>query len=154
MIDKNICALGKKLGRVLSVEKIDSVGWVYKRFVRFRVELDVTKALVAGTWSKNKEGVQQWIDFKYERMSTLCYKCEKIDHIERTCNSEEQCNNSTKFGSWMSAGFDRMREIVINAKTSTKVSGKTDRVDAGEERVLGSKVENVGEGAEYGRGRY
>ncbi|KAF4355910.1 hypothetical protein F8388_012453 [Cannabis sativa] len=57
-------------------------------FMRFRVELDVTKPLIKRLQvdlSSLKDSI--WISFKYERLNKFCFFCGCLDHIQKNCVS-------------------------------------------------------------------
>lgn len=79
---KNAKKLGKFLGELVD-EKVLSMRVC--RFIRVRVIIDVTPKLKVGCMINRDDNSQSWVQFKYERMLEFCYKCEKIDHMEKAC---------------------------------------------------------------------
>ncbi|GAB2214963.1 hypothetical protein Drorol1_Dr00019332 [Drosera rotundifolia] len=59
------------------------------RYLRIRVELDVTKPLRRGAVLKfGDKGIEDWFPFQYERLPNFCYICGRLEHVERDCVEE------------------------------------------------------------------
>ncbi|XP_065636245.1 uncharacterized protein LOC136070338 [Quercus suber] len=55
------------------------------RFLRVRVNLNISKPLCRGRVITLDDGKDLWIPFKYERLPNLCYKCGCLSNDERNC---------------------------------------------------------------------
>ncbi|XP_017258044.1 uncharacterized protein LOC108227417 isoform X2 [Daucus carota subsp. sativus] len=85
--------LAKPYGEKLGKEIANSMGEFMEfdpthqsSFMRFRVGLDSTKALLRGKFlnlDKNKDNI--WVSFRYERLSKFCSFCGHINHIQKDC---------------------------------------------------------------------
>ncbi|XP_041009438.1 uncharacterized protein LOC121253497 [Juglans microcarpa x Juglans regia] len=73
--------IGKCPGTVLDVI-VDQWGLGWGKFLRFKVEVDITKALVRGLFL-NFDGNQIWLQFKYDRLQPFCFKCGIIKHVKK-----------------------------------------------------------------------
>ena len=76
------------------------------RHMKILVEVDVQKPLLRGTLVK-LEGVNTWVDFKYERCPDFCYNCGIVGHGDKSCNEggkEGQSGRESQYGAWMRAG--------------------------------------------------
>ena len=60
-------------------------GVQWGKYLRVRVQLDVTKKLIREKKIAVKGGEQCWIAFKYERLPNFCYKCGMLSHGLRDC---------------------------------------------------------------------
>lgn len=75
------------------------------KFMRMQVEVDISRPLPTGFFPKFEEGIS-WIQFRYERLEDLYYKCGVLGHLKRNCPdplprlSEEEGH---EFGSWLRA---------------------------------------------------
>lgn len=49
-------------------------------------------------FSKRDGGEDLWIQFNYERLSNICYKCGSINHITEKCNFESPAFITTSVG--------------------------------------------------------
>lgn len=47
------------------------------RYVKMRVEIDLTKSMIRGT-KLNFEGQKRWVGFNYEQLPLFCFYCGKI----------------------------------------------------------------------------
>lgn len=54
-----------------------------RKYIKYKVEVDLHKPVVPG-WTLDR-GTKSpvWIEFKYERLSNICFSCEKIEHETR-----------------------------------------------------------------------
>ena len=76
--------IGSKIGRVLEVDK-RAIQTNQAKFLRIRIEMQIDKPLRKGGYVKNDEGGRFWVDFRYERLPTLCYRCGILGHDEKHC---------------------------------------------------------------------
>ncbi|CAH9148570.1 unnamed protein product [Cuscuta epithymum] len=53
-------------------------------YLRIKVCLDVRRPLKKGT-TLIKDGVQHWVDFKYEKLPSFCFLCDIIGHSNKFC---------------------------------------------------------------------
>ncbi|GKV01373.1 hypothetical protein SLEP1_g13930 [Rubroshorea leprosula] len=74
----NALVAGRSMGVLETAENPVINNVLGRAFLRFTVQIDVTKPLAAGFWSNGK-----WIDLKYERLSDYCCKCGRLGHSER-----------------------------------------------------------------------
>lgn len=68
--------IGNKMGNFI---EMDRCSWQMEqaKFMRIRVELPIDKTLRRGGYLRNMEGEKTWVTFKYERLPTICFVCEK-----------------------------------------------------------------------------
>ncbi|KAK7850647.1 uncharacterized protein CFP56_044066 [Quercus suber] len=98
-------AIGAKLEEVLDVDVAESrVHW--GKFLRVRVQIDVTKKIVRGKRIVIEGGEQRWITFKYERLPNFCYHCGLLSHGLKDCEErngvDEQLDLSKlQYGAWL-----------------------------------------------------
>ena len=77
-------AIGSSLGTVLEVDVPESgVNW--GKFLRVRVQIDVTKRLIRGKRISIEGGESRWVQFKLERLPNFCYRCGLLSHALRDC---------------------------------------------------------------------
>ncbi|KAG2674102.1 hypothetical protein I3760_13G120100, partial [Carya illinoinensis] len=93
--------LGSYVGKVLKVHA-DDRGISWGKYLRIRVEVDITKALLRGTFL-NVEGKKCWVPFKYERLPSICFKCGTIKHNHLACLSATSRGGSQQYGAWLRA---------------------------------------------------
>ncbi|KAK6154906.1 hypothetical protein DH2020_009154 [Rehmannia glutinosa] len=96
---------GDTIGKFLEVD-VDSDGCSFGRFLRIRVEMDITKPLrrVVKTSFRGTEFV---LPIKYERLPNFCYFCGVIGHGEKDCDARILNPPDSSFippyGSWLRA---------------------------------------------------
>ena len=53
------------------------------KYMRVRAELPLDKPLRKRGYLMRMEGEKLWVTFKYERLPTMCYICERLGHDDR-----------------------------------------------------------------------
>ncbi|OMO99000.1 reverse transcriptase [Corchorus capsularis] len=95
--------LGKKMGKLIAVDpSLDMEGW--SRFLRVRVEIDVTKPLRRTILlGKPSEGTRGRL--AYERLPVFCCYCGLIGHCGVDCEDGEGGNieRTVHYGEWLRA---------------------------------------------------
>ncbi len=90
-IKSMIPEVGEDIGRGIDCYiKVDvpknGLGW--GRFLRIRVEIDVTEPLLRGSilgCDEEDGGEPFWVDFKYEHLPIFCYRCGMLGHSCYEC---------------------------------------------------------------------
>lgn len=84
--------------------KSQRLGW--GKFLRLRVEMDITKALMRGTFL-TIDGKQTWVQFKYERLPNFCLQYGVIKHSKKGCPNMKVERSAyagqTQYGEWLCA---------------------------------------------------
>lgn len=83
---------------------------VANKYLRFRVEINVSNPLPVGYFMERSNINDIWIQFKFEHLSNLCFKCGRIDHVRGRCKTKEPMVVTTPnmitarlFGPWLRA---------------------------------------------------
>lgn len=82
----------------------------WNSFFRIKVSLKVNEPLKKRMKLRLREGVFQWITFKYERLNTFLFCCGLIGHSDRFCRKAYEEGIEPKdylYGAWMRAGARR-----------------------------------------------
>ncbi|KAF5477665.1 hypothetical protein F2P56_004284, partial [Juglans regia] len=103
--------IGNSLGRFIKVH-VDERGIGWGKFLRIRVELDITKTLLRGLFI-NVDGKKTWVYFKYERLPSLCFKCGVIRHVKNSCSNQEGREGQSQYGAWLRAPIVRENELLF-----------------------------------------
>ncbi|XP_042969051.1 uncharacterized protein LOC122301731 [Carya illinoinensis] len=80
MTEKIAFKIGNALGNFLAVDIDPFFGLACKKFIRIKVEIDISKPLKQGLWEPRDYHPDTWVSFKYERLSDFCYACGRIGH--------------------------------------------------------------------------
>ena len=98
-------AIGASLGKVMEVDVADT-GVQWGRYLRVRVEVDVTRKLIRGR-KINLEGEEaRWVHFKYERLPNFCYRCGLLEHDLKEClesagSDKVEERGDLQYGAWL-----------------------------------------------------
>ncbi|XP_065618457.1 uncharacterized protein LOC136062818 [Quercus suber] len=96
--------IGSKIGRVLEVDK-RAILADQAKFLRIRVEVQIEKPLRRGGFVKSDEDGRVWVDFRYERLPTFCYRCGILGHDEKHCQAILlEHSSGRQYGEWLRAG--------------------------------------------------
>lgn len=81
------------------------------RLVKILVEIVLNKPLLRGT-KIILDGEQEWIEFKYELLPSLCFYCGLIGNQEKSCEKkvEDSQNDQVRekqYGTWLRASTAR-----------------------------------------------
>ncbi|KAL2895154.1 hypothetical protein RDABS01_011063 [Bienertia sinuspersici] len=97
-------AIANRIGTFVEFDSSNPFG--YRKFMRFRVDLDISKPLMRGM-KILVGGAQKWVDFKYEKLPEFCYLCGLFGHSARDCGlyDEEIPESLHPYGSWLRASL-------------------------------------------------
>jgi hypothetical protein len=104
---ENLERIGGKAGRVKEVDSVGENICQGRRFIRIRVDVNITKPLLPGFFLPRPGLNDLWINLKYEKLPDTCFNYGLLDHDGRTCgiNPLKQSNQfGVKFlayGQWM-----------------------------------------------------
>uniref|UniRef100_A0A803NMF8 Reverse transcriptase n=1 Tax=Cannabis sativa TaxID=3483 RepID=A0A803NMF8_CANSA len=105
-----LAQMAKRMGLLLSANKVRRNGIVVNDFLRFQVRLDLSRPLLAGVSLPEINQKKIWSYFKYERLPIFCYKCGVIGHLEDDCSGLKRmvtAHNGRSlplYGSWLKDG--------------------------------------------------
>ncbi|KAK7856350.1 hypothetical protein CFP56_023717 [Quercus suber] len=105
-----------------------------------RVGIDIAKPLRKGRKLALRDGLDNWVCFKYERMPNICHWCGKLTHMDRECPIWLKGKNTLKeaeqqFAPWMRAATPNLaRKSVVRVagfeenESETEDSGQDNEV--------------------------
>lgn len=82
----NLRKIGEKVRTVVELELTGEGGTAWRKFLRIQIELDVLKLLMPGFFLPRKNLPHIWINFKYEKIANICYRCGIITHKDSSCH--------------------------------------------------------------------
>lgn len=93
-------SLGALLGNVESVEFYEYPG--KNKIIKIKVAINLHEPIQTGIHVGNPIDGTTWIDFRYEKLPRICYKCGLIGHAENLCqNSPLVVDNATPLSPWV-----------------------------------------------------
>jgi hypothetical protein len=98
MTTLNAIKIGKGIGNILELDNNNSPGLIYRKYIRFKIEIDTSLPLASG-FDMLCEGEEEtrWISFLYERLDEYCYYCGLIGHNIDNCPSPKPSTTPTKY---------------------------------------------------------
>ena len=99
--------VGNHIGRLVEVDVPDN-GIAWGRYLRIRVEIDITKPLLRGKILEDDSGKPYWVDFRYEHLPIFCYRCGLLGHSGSDCFTGPRSFRTSVFdqdqyGAWLRA---------------------------------------------------
>jgi hypothetical protein len=92
--------IGQLLGKVEASEFYEYPG--KKMIIKIKVSLNVSQPIAAGILIGNANDGTNWIDFRYERLPQVCFKCGIVGHAENLChNPPLEDDGSPSLGPWI-----------------------------------------------------
>lgn len=67
------------------IETDSGIENISKCYLRLKVVVDTQKLLKTRFWWMNSQKSEIWVNIKYERLSDLCYGCERLGHTTQSC---------------------------------------------------------------------
>lgn len=102
--------IGRSMG-TLHEETLGRKFVVANSYLRFKVDLFVESPIPAGFFQEQPDGDENWIQFKFERLSDFCYKSGMLNHMTGKCPFEKPMTIITAnristrlYGHWLKAG--------------------------------------------------
>lgn len=75
-----------KLGEIVAFDENAQVPG-FKRWIRAKVKIRVSKPLIPGCFLEYKKGSTVWVDFRYEGVFNFCKRCGRIGHHILECTA-------------------------------------------------------------------
>ena len=137
----------KIVGPLGLIEKVDvgSKGFSLGKYLRIRVNIDISKPLCRGRVVRMGATEKEWVDFRYERLPIFCYWCGKLDHDGRDCPLWLDSNESLEleerqYGPWLRAEMDRLQRPQVAEALSRK--NERDGIKSGNQKQSKNQAMN------------
>ena len=109
----NINRIALWIGRIIDVDFTDEPKPHWKKFVRVRVEVDITIPLKSGMFLPRPGLPNLWIGLKYKKLFDLCYKYDSFGHVEKDCGHPKMLLSNKygikfpAFGDWHRTEYEK-----------------------------------------------
>ncbi|GKA58168.1 reverse transcriptase [Tanacetum coccineum] len=97
----------KLLGKLVDLDCLGEGPQTARDFLRFRVELDLTKPLTLRLFISRPDGSESWVMLKYERLSDFFYRCGCLGHCRESYTNKVIEKFAWKWTSEMRTTFVR-----------------------------------------------
>ena len=142
---ENLRKIGAKVGSVLEVDLIGDANGLWKKFLRARVEVDLSNPLILGIFLPRPNKNDLWIGLKYEKISDLCYRCGIIGHEQKSCPNElfRLCNPAGVWfnaaGPWLRAESDETPNGILDQLPNASPGSIPDKPTTGNDQRQDTK---------------
>ncbi|KAL5563662.1 hypothetical protein UlMin_033409 [Ulmus minor] len=86
LTEKNIRKIAGYAGEVEEIQFDNAQNAHWRNFIRFKATIQSDNSISLGRFVPGN-GRQIWVQFKYERLPIMCYKCGLIGHDKFLCNA-------------------------------------------------------------------
>lgn len=119
--------IGGMIGNVVDID-VQEDGLAWGRYLRVNIECDLKKSIVRGR-TMDIGGKRLWVPLQYEKLSKICFRCEKIVHGQQGCTSGDSGNvhsigREAQYGPWLRASSDNHRQLERKGNQRQRESGK------------------------------
>jgi hypothetical protein len=80
-------SIGELLGKVEASEFYEYPG--KKMIIKIKVAIDVKEPIAAGILIGNANDGTHWIDFRYEKLPQVCFRCGILGHADNLCQNQQ-----------------------------------------------------------------
>jgi hypothetical protein len=100
--------LGALMGDVEASEFYEYPG--KKMIIKIKVGINVHKPIPSGIHVANPTDGTTWVDFRYERLPQMCFKCGLVGHADTSCRHRAlETDTLAPLGPWITAQYGRRR---------------------------------------------
>ena len=93
--------LGNSLGKFIELDR-GARQTDQAKFMRIRVDLQLDKPLRRKGKVASADGEKFWVNFKYERLPTFCFHCDRLGHDDKHClEITYEQSSSKQYGDWL-----------------------------------------------------
>ncbi|XWS30044.1 hypothetical protein CRYUN_Cryun24cG0084200 [Craigia yunnanensis] len=152
-LEENAERIGLKIGVLKDMDESLETGG-RARFLRIRVEVDITKPLKRVVMLAGGGGKREiWAQLCFERLLTFCYECGILGHSDIKCGTKKEGEGTAaqikQYGNWLRASpLKKTYGVVGNFKSVLKSEGIMAKLqsEADKEQKGGPKAEVFGGG--------
>jgi hypothetical protein len=118
--------LGSLMGEVEAAEMYEYPG--KKTIIKIKVAINVHKPLPTGIHVGNPTDGTCWVDFRYEKLPLVCFKCGLIGHVDKLCRNQPlNMDTLAPMGPWIrSTQYGRRKQEIKDQKFYSNPSHSPD----------------------------
>lgn len=137
-----------QLGEVVEIEDPRYDGHLLRHFIRARVKINIQHPLSTGCWIPRQNLPNTWVQFKYEKLQDMCFKCGVIGHEQRSCKKEKERsvidNTVQRYGSLLSVPPAKDFELIREERNRWKERVATKAQDNNDPNRGAARAEDSG----------
>ena len=134
--EENLRKIGSKVGFVLEVDLIGDSNGAWKKFLKVRVEVDISNLLIPGIFLPRPNKSDLLIGLKYEKISDICYRCGIIELDQKSCPNDlfRLCNPAgiwfNTAGPWLRVESDEIPNGILDDLPNASLGLKLDNLSS------------------------
>ncbi|KAL5545349.1 hypothetical protein UlMin_009133 [Ulmus minor] len=138
LTEKNINKIARHAGEVEEIQFDNAQNAHWRNFIRFKATINSDSSISPGRFVPGNKG-PVWVQFKYERLPILCYKCGLIGHEKSLCTASQEVVKDSNgksiplFGPWIQSEnniSDFFEGAKMGAGQPSRSNGAFDRYKA------------------------
>ncbi|CAL1411853.1 unnamed protein product [Linum trigynum] len=83
--ESNIAMVSRMFHQVIDIDRAALQAQMYRKYVRVFVQVDTSRPIPDGFYIRQQQK-RIWVEFKYEKLFSLCYYCGGIEHTRLECD--------------------------------------------------------------------
>ncbi|CAL1396971.1 unnamed protein product [Linum trigynum] len=83
--ESNIAMVSRMFHQIIDIDRAALQSQIYRKYVRVFVQVDTSKPLPDGFYIRHQQK-RTWVEFKFEKLFSLCYYCGGIEHTRLECD--------------------------------------------------------------------
>ncbi|KAI0524533.1 hypothetical protein KFK09_003907 [Dendrobium nobile] len=116
--ESNISRIVSRIGTPLLFDG-NMFRWGRREFARACIRVNLNSKLPTGIWVEGSNG-RFFQKFEYENLSSLCFKCGRIGHLDSVCPNVEEIHSFSNhkdnlYGPWMQVKFKQKKKPMFRA---------------------------------------
>ncbi|KAJ4846241.1 hypothetical protein Tsubulata_012559 [Turnera subulata] len=162
MGEENCASIASMVGELVRADFTAPNGVHYSSYMWLEMTVLVDEPLVPGFLNEREDGEEVWVQFKYDKLPDICYRCGRMGHIQKACSHPASkysvkylmAMRAMKAEHWVRRGVAKAGDA---GKAMKSLKRGTDQQDEGEPsakvarvaKACGGKCDELINAAEY-----